>query len=69
MLGTFLLGITHGKLWPSYSDHYEFNLDPGVYFLSWMAKEMRQLPHLLLHSHWHAQRNGGGGSGHTQLLP
>lgn len=38
MLGFFLLGIAYGKVWPSYSDHYEFNLDTGVYFLSWMGQ-------------------------------
>lgn len=38
MLGTFLLGIVYEKVWPSHSGHYEFSLDPGVYFLSWMGQ-------------------------------
>lgn len=38
MLRTFLLGIVHEKVWPSHSDHDEFSLDPGAYFLSWMGQ-------------------------------
>lgn len=60
MLGIFLLGIAHGRY--SHLTAITMNLvqtQVSTSCLGW-AKEISQLPHLLLHSHWHVQRNGGG---------